>query len=317
MSNILKLVVCCVALILSQRVHCVKLTRKNIVALADKFDPGSFSSKNISEIDPAALGLINGSFLQLPHNKLEYLQGALFKDNSLFEYLSFESNRIIKIHPRVFRALEKLSDLNLSGNRLEDMDEALFEGNAMLRRLNLNDNKIRFFHANTFRNLKNLEVLSVSSNQLTSFSLNLVFSLLILTELHLNQNNLTEINYQNLKLNLPKLYLVSLSNNFNCSYAEKVDDYLRNNNVMVTTPSTDSCITDDQHRVVRRRDLEALIERILTKKFNKSHTNLDIQLKSVQEKFIVRIESMEKLIKEQNLIIHELKSHLMKNNSLF
>ena len=126
--------------------------------------PQKFSGARISE-------------LTLAENEIDSIDKNLISFCSKFEhleYLSFESNKILKIEPYVFSNLEKVGFLSLSENLLDHIGKNTFFGLENIRTLVLSKNKLKKLPSNVFQKLNKLHTLNLSRNIISKLNNNLV-----------------------------------------------------------------------------------------------------------------------------------------------
>lgn len=169
--------------------------------------------------------------LNAPYNELTAIN---FTGNTELMELKLRQNLISDISD--FSVLNKLEILDLSYNPIGELKVSSFARMSDLVRLNLENTNITASSLTfgTFAHNTNLTQLDISYNKLKFLDFNIFTSLAQLSHLKIDGNNLTEISYENMKVNFPKLSLISLSDNdWNCSYLSNMIKQLRALNVIV------------------------------------------------------------------------------------
>lgn len=173
----------------------------------------------------------NMKLLYAPYNELEEIN---FTGNTEMMELKLRQNAISNISN--FAMLSKLEILDLSYNPIGALKISSFAHMNDLVKLNLEFTNITR-QSLTFGILahnSNLTHLDISYNQLNTIDFSVFTSQHQLTHLKIDGNNLTEIPFDNLKVNFPKLSLISLvDNDWNCSYLSNMIKQLRAKSVIV------------------------------------------------------------------------------------
>lgn len=173
----------------------------------------------------------NMKLLYAPYNELEEIN---FTGNTEMMELKLRQNVISNISN--FAMLSKLEILDLSYNPIGALKISSFAHMNDLVKLNLEFTNITR-QSLTFGILahnSNLTHLDISYNQLNTIDFSVFTSQHQLTHLKIDGNNLTEIPFDNLKVNFPKLSLISLvDNDWNCSYLSNMIKQLRAKSVIV------------------------------------------------------------------------------------
>ncbi|CRL02130.1 CLUMA_CG015603, isoform A [Clunio marinus] len=173
----------------------------------------------------------NLKFLYAPYNELEMIN---FTGNTEMMELKLRQNSISDLSN--ISSLTGLEVLDLSYNPLGPLKVSSFARMHDLIKLNLEFTQIKknSLTYGTFSHNTNLTQLDLSYNQLLQIDFNIFSSLAQLTHLKVDGNNLTEIPFENIKVNFPKLSLISLTDNdWNCSYLSNMIKQLRAMNVIV------------------------------------------------------------------------------------
>lgn len=173
----------------------------------------------------------NLKLLNAPYNELEAIN---FAGNTELMELKLRQNFISDISN--FSSLNKLEVLDLSFNPIGELKISSFSRMNDLVKLNLENTNITSTSLTfgTFAHNTNLTHLDISYNQLKLLDFSIFTSLTQLTHLKIDGNNLTEIPFATIKVNFPKLSLISLvDNDWNCSYLSNMIKQLRAMNVIV------------------------------------------------------------------------------------
>lgn len=173
----------------------------------------------------------NLKLLNAPYNELEAIN---FTGNTEMLELRLRQNFIADISN--FSSLNKLEILDVSYNPIGELKISSFSRMFDLVKLNLESTNISASSLTfgTFAHNLNLTHLDLSYNQLKRLDFNIFTSVHQLTHLKIDGNNLTEIPFENIKVNFPKLSLISLvDNDWNCSYLSNMIKQLRASNVIV------------------------------------------------------------------------------------
>lgn len=173
----------------------------------------------------------NMKVLTAPYNELEAID---FTGNTGLIELKLRQNAISDISG--FSSLSKLEILDLSYNPLGELNISSFSRMSDLVKLNLELTNItqKSLTFGTFAHNTNMTNLDLSYNQLRRIDFNTFTSLAQLTHLKIDGNNLTEIPYKTIKVNFPKLSLISLSDNdWSCSYLSQMIKHMRSLNLIV------------------------------------------------------------------------------------
>lgn len=169
--------------------------------------------------------------LNAPYNELVSIN---FTGSTDMMELRLRQNFITDISN--FSALNKLEILDLSYNPIGELKISSFSRMHDLVKLNLENTNITA-NSLTFGTLAhntNLTHLDISYNQLKKLDFSIFTSIVQLTHLKIDGNNLTDIPFENIKVNFPRLSLISLvDNDWNCSYLSNMIKQLRGVNVIV------------------------------------------------------------------------------------
>jgi Leucine-rich repeat (LRR) protein len=138
-------------------------------------------------------GLRKLTFLILGQNKIEYIEGNAFKDNTNIETLSLDHNNLKSVSGEVFESLRNLKRLWLNNNQITYIDSSSFKSLRNLDSLYLQYNKIREFDPQTFDSLVNLRTLMLNHNQLETIDGNLLKNNKKLKSIDLDKNNLKSV----------------------------------------------------------------------------------------------------------------------------
>lgn len=204
----------------SNRLHKINILDTNLERL-------TISYNKLRTID------INKSLkhLNAPYNELVSLN---FTGNTEMLELKLRQNFISDIS--FFTNLNKLEIFDLSFNPIGDLKISSFARMSGLVKLNLENANITA-NSLTFGILAhntNLTHLDISYNQLKKIDFSIFTSIIQLSHLKIDGNNFTEIPFESLKANFPKLSLISLGDNdWNCSYLSNMIKKLRGMNVIV------------------------------------------------------------------------------------
>lgn len=106
------------------------------------------------------------TYLQLAHNKLEFILSHYFAGLAKLEILILKHNFISSISPLAFVDLVNLKELYLNENCLFKIDQNDFKSLLNLKRLNLSHNELYSLGENSFSTLSQLQYLSLSFNLL-------------------------------------------------------------------------------------------------------------------------------------------------------
>ncbi|XP_076023434.1 vasorin-like [Genypterus blacodes] len=179
-------------------------TTKNLYIFQNGID-------TLAQEDFSGLGQLE--MLDLSHNVLTEVPGAVFGTLTVLKNLDLSFNSITHISEDSFSGLVQLERLYLCGNRIERIDWEAFEGLEMLLELKLQKNKLTslpFLHLpslllldlshNNIPNLgptglhiPHLEALKIADMGLTSLDEELMASLQNLHELDISMNQLAEV----------------------------------------------------------------------------------------------------------------------------
>jgi Leucine-rich repeat (LRR) protein len=173
----------------------------------------------------------NLKLLYAPYNELEEIN---FTGNTELMELKLRQNSISSIAN--FSSLVKLEIFDISYNPIDTLQISSFSRMNDLVKLNLENTNIKkdSITFGTFAHNANLTHLDISYNQLIEIDFSIFTSLVQLTHLKIDGNNLTEIPYENIKVNFPRLSLISLvDNDWNCTYLTTMIKQLRTMNVIV------------------------------------------------------------------------------------
>lgn len=173
----------------------------------------------------------NMKLLYAPYNELEEIN---FAGNSELLELKLRQNSIKNI--TMFSPLTKLEIFDISYNPIGPLKISSFSRMNDLVKLNLEFTNItkESLTFGTFGNNANLTHLDLSYNQLQKIDFNIFTSLSQLSHLKIDGNNLTDILYENIKVNFPRLSLISfVDNDWNCTYLSTMIKQLRSMNVII------------------------------------------------------------------------------------
>lgn len=173
----------------------------------------------------------NLKLLNAPYNELEAIN---FTGNTEMMELKLRQNLISDISN--LSMLNKLEILDLSFNPIGELKISSFARMSDLVKLNLESTNISSTSLTfgTFAHNINLTHLDISYNQLKLLDFSIFTSLTQLSHLKIDGNNLTEISFETMKVNFPKLSLISMvDNDWNCTYLSNMIKQLRAMNVIV------------------------------------------------------------------------------------
>lgn len=173
----------------------------------------------------------NLKLLSAQYNELVAIN---FTGNTELVELKVRQNAITDISG--FAVLTKLEILDLSCNPLGTLNVSSFARMNALVKINLELTNItqKSLTFGTFAHNTNLTHLDLSYNQLQRIAFPVFTSLGQLTHLKIDGNNLTEMPYESIKTNFPKLSLISLvDNDWSCFYLSAMLKHLRSLNMIV------------------------------------------------------------------------------------
>jgi len=145
-------------------------------------------------------------------NKIISLHPDLFKNNVELHSVNFKGNSITDIHPSTFRNNRRVYFVNLSGNKIISIDPESFSENRNLQIVQLENNSISDVHPSAFRNNSRLRHLDISRNKISSLNPDTFIHNNNLRVLNLQENNITEISNSSFR-GLEELEILDLSNN--------------------------------------------------------------------------------------------------------
>ncbi|XP_046826138.1 uncharacterized protein LOC124427343 isoform X2 [Vespa crabro] len=157
--------------------------------------------------------------LDLTGNRIPHLIEDIFKLNNLVNLhkLVLRECGIETVHPKSFRALKIIIEIDLSANNIRTLHPGTFVETLRLRVLLLNQNKLRALEDGLFFNLTFLQKVEVSDNRLERIEEKTFRNLPGLQSLTLDGNNLSVLKLHSFE-NLPKLNSLELQNNpWNCN----------------------------------------------------------------------------------------------------
>ncbi|KAI4491653.1 hypothetical protein M0804_003045 [Polistes exclamans] len=157
--------------------------------------------------------------LDLTGNRIPHLIEDIFKLNNLVNLhkLVLRECGIETVHPKSFRALKIIIEIDLSANNIRTLHPGTFVETLRLRVLLLNQNKLRVLEDGLFFNLTFLQKVEVSDNKLERIENKTFRNLPGLQSLTLDGNNLSVLKLHSFE-NLPKLNSLELQNNpWNCN----------------------------------------------------------------------------------------------------
>ncbi|KAK9703441.1 BspA type Leucine rich repeat region (6 copies) [Popillia japonica] len=115
-----------------------------------------FASKNLSDVHK--LKLLNCSLRDVNYKAFEGL--------SLLIELDLSDNKILKLHPDVFKSNSKLRIVFLSNNQLKTLEEGLFANKTHLQKVYLNNNLLDAIDNNVFGDNCTVTQIDLSNNML-------------------------------------------------------------------------------------------------------------------------------------------------------
>lgn len=155
-----------VLLSVEQRFECTKLTTDNVSYYLSKDASRPFYDQQLTDVDPVTLQSFSQSSLSFDSNLLKYLPENFFKYNDKYLYVSFGSNYIASVHPKVFQKLTNVRQINFCSNFLKEIDENLLKSNINLLDVFFDDNKIASIHPDAFATLSQLVNVNLERNEL-------------------------------------------------------------------------------------------------------------------------------------------------------
>ena len=140
------------------------------------------SCNNLTNISILAYSNLTLGFLNLSHNKIEFLEKGYFKNMTFLLHLDLSHNRIMQFYPVSSQEIVfdpwgtgyfqyYLNTLNLSNNRLTYVPTSFFAQFKRLSILKLSSNRITYVKEMSFRNLTELVTLDLSCNRLKHLSI--------------------------------------------------------------------------------------------------------------------------------------------------
>lgn len=222
----------------------------NAFGLLTKLRTLNLGSNRLQEIDIASTTIER---LSIPYNKLTALtvnqkMKSLYAPYNELTELSFSgggsSSEMVELKLRRnlitdftnISSLFKVEVLDVSSNPIGKLNISSFARMNGLSKLNLELTNITkdSLTFGTFAHNANMTQLDISYNQLQHIDFNIFSSLSQLTHLKIDGNNLSNIPYESMKANFPKLSLISLiDNDWSCAYLSNMTRHFKVLNVVV------------------------------------------------------------------------------------
>lgn len=246
--------------------------------------------------------------LWIPHNKLSHLDinkqmKLLYAPYNQLKTININGNtELLEIKLRQnlladisnFSSLAKLEVLDISYNPLNSLNISSFSRMSELAKLNLEFTNVsaESLTYGTFSHNPNITQLDLSYNQLHYIDFNVFPTLTQLTHLKIDGNNLTEISYENFRINFPKLLLVSITDNdWNCTYLSTMIKKLKAMNLIIFVFGTQRvyddtnvdgirCVKNNSQHINWMRPIEHIdVDELTTVKYdNKNSSAFNIEL---------------------------------------
>lgn len=150
------------------------------------------SSNDISLFPVTALSQIGFTlrYLDLSHNRIEYLDSNIFRNTQFLLSLNLGSNLLTVLSDNTFSSIGGLRQLDLSSNSVKANFKELFHNLPNLRHLNLANISLKSV---PYLPLMNLTILNLTSNYINSFKETDVKRLVGIRHLDLSHNRLTSL----------------------------------------------------------------------------------------------------------------------------
>lgn len=180
--------------------------------------------------------------LYAPYNQLQSIN---INGNAELLEIKLRQNLIADISN--FSSLVKLEVLDISYNPLNSLNISSFARMPELAKLNLEFTNVsaESLTYGTFSHNPNLTQLDLSYNKLGLIDFSIFPTLMQLTHLKIDGNNLTEVSYENFKINFPRLLLVSITDNdWNCTYLSTMIKKLKAMNLIIFVFATQRVYDD-------------------------------------------------------------------------
>ncbi|XP_013788059.1 chaoptin-like [Limulus polyphemus] len=156
------------------------------------------------------VGLPNMKDLLLDINIVRRLDESIFSGLEKLERLSLNDNQILAYPATTISSLKYLKKFNLDYNRIAVLSPNILRTSAKLEELSLAFNLIKEIPDNLFENFEALRLLNVHGNKIEVFNNNKIVGIQqSLWVLDLGYNDINQFP----KLNLPKLFILSMARN--------------------------------------------------------------------------------------------------------
>ncbi|RMZ99343.1 insulin-like growth factor-binding complex acid labile subunit, partial [Brachionus plicatilis] len=157
--------------------------------------------------------------LDLSFNKLVHLNESIFSYLTNLRYLIISHNRLRYIDPAVFQGVNYLISLDLRLNKLENLTFLTSRNFSELRHLRLANNQIEFLRPGQFMHLKSLNFLDLSANNIKYITTCAFYGLQnTIRRLFLNWNQISRLNTCAFTLAFKHLRFVQIMHNpLNCT----------------------------------------------------------------------------------------------------
>jgi Leucine-rich repeat (LRR) protein len=162
---------------------------------------------------------INMEWLNLSNNKIMDIEEKAFSGLRNLKSLVLENNNIQNLKKKLFVELTVLIQVSLGQNKLTTFDFEIFKKNPKLVYLKISNNNITHFATISTSFQLDLKVLSIERNRIRTLSFKNLPNLPKLETLYMDVNELTELEFDKIKKQLPELITIHLKKNlWDCFY---------------------------------------------------------------------------------------------------
>lgn len=191
----------------------------------------SASALNVNQNQLTSIKLNSVGYISFYNNSISSIT---FEHETGVISLNLSTNRLTSASLEMFAGLSQIISLDLSFNNLGTLNVSTFLNMPQLEILNLQSTNLLEIGFGLFTHQTSLEQLDLSYNKLSSFDLAKLTPLKALTVLFIEGNGIKEIDYKNMKVILPTLSSLGLSDNaWDCSYLSSLIAFLQQNKIEI------------------------------------------------------------------------------------
>ncbi len=171
------------------------ISRTDLIVYPDQISELDLLKQNITEVgENAFISVTITEKLNLNYNKIVKLHPRVFKGLKTVRKLFIQGNQIYTLDTHIFDGMFGLVELDLSENYLTSLPFGLFNDTRQLRVLLINNNNLSVYPKGLFNGLSTrLLTLYISHNQVTTLDPGVFHATVFLFHLWINSNHITHL----------------------------------------------------------------------------------------------------------------------------